>query len=482
VLARSPTPGWQRAWSGHVVRARRIVTLVAPSVMGCVLATSCVPLTGVLPTGSPANLIPNPTFNANLTGWIGTRSTLARVALSNVPSGKYVARVSLTHGASFSINTSRPVVSKTTASTEYQGYAYVKAASASAVGKKISMVVEEVSSTGQVVDLQSSSEEPLSHKFQELSVPYATRQSGGRIYVHVVEYGATRANAFYVDDVRLYAVSAAVSPYPHVLVIMEENQGYAATLGSCGSASPDPYWCSLASSYTSLTSWFAITHPSLPNYLAVTSGSNQGCGSDSCMAGLSANNLGNQLTQAAIPWTAYMESMPSPCFTGSASGEYAMKHNPFEYFSDDRSPCHDLPYPGASGIVSTLDGSSAPDFVWITPNLVDDMHDGSVQQGDAWLKSNLPSILKSSWFTNYDATVVITMDENEAQSGGRCCGDAAGGQVPTVVISNNAKGHGDVSVEGSHFGTLRTIEEAFKLPLLGGAADPANGDLTPYFG
>ena len=251
---------------------------------------------------------------------------------------------------------------------------------------------------------------------------------------------------------------------------MEENKGYAATLGSC---SADPYLCSLASTYASDTNWHGVSHPSLPNYLAITSGSTQGCTSDGCPTGLGATDLGGQLNAAGIPWTAYMESMPSACYSGGSSGTYARKHNPFVYFTDTASSCaaHDVPYPGSAGLVSALHSSSAPSFVWITPNLVNDMHDGTVQQGDAWLQANLAPVLSSSWFTKFDSTVIVTMDE-------------AGGtnQVPTVVISNTAKTRGQVATSGNHYGTLRSIEEAFGLPRLGGAASGANGDLTGLFG
>jgi acid phosphatase len=164
-----------------------------------------------------------------------------------------------------------------------------------------------------------------------------------------------------------------------------------------------------------------------------------------------------------------MESMPSPCYTGGSSGGYAKKHDPFMYFTDvigAGCASHVLPYPGSSGMLSALNGSSAPGFVWITPNLTDDMHDGSVLQGDAWLKANIDPVLTSSWFTNFDSTVVITMDE---QSGGV-------NQVPFVVISNNAKGHGAITSSGNDYGALRAIEEEFGLGLLGAASNPANGD------
>jgi acid phosphatase len=267
------------------------------------------------------------------------------------------------------------------------------------------------------------------------------------------------------------------------MVIMEENQGYAATLGSCGSGSPDPYLCSLASTYASATAWYGVEHPSQPNYVDIASGGNQGCTSDFCVpaSAYSAPDLGGQLSSAGIPWTAYMESMPSACYTGNQSGEYVLKHNPFVVFQADMPPnaCHIQPYPGATGLVAALDSSSAPDFVWITPNLNDDMHDGTIQQADQWLQTDLAGVLTSSWF-RANGTVLITMDEGTDNSG--CCGGAAGGQVPMVVISSNAKGRGNFATPGDHYGTLRTIEEAYGLARLGAAANSANGDLSSLLG
>jgi hypothetical protein len=141
-----------------------------------------------------------------------------------------------------------------------------------------------------------------------------------------------------------------------------------------------------------------------------------------------------------------------------------------------------LPYPGPSGLVSALGGARPPDFVWITPNLIDDMHDGTVADGNSWLQTNLSPVLSSAWYTNYTSTVIVTMDENDAQSSGSCCGDAVGGQVPEIIISRNVVGGGPVSATGDHYGTLRTIEEAYGVPLLGAAANSANGDLSSLFG
>jgi acid phosphatase len=266
-----------------------------------------------------------------------------------------------------------------------------------------------------------------------------------------------------------------------VLIVMEENLGYSGTLGSCGA---DPYLCSLASAYASATGWYGVTHPSEPNYVALASGGIQGCVNDSsCTANsLTAADLGGQLTATSIPWVAWMEGMPSACSTTSGSGNYVLKHNPFAFFKDNFSgACHIQPYPGARGAVPILDGGQAPHFVWITPNLLDDMHDGSAQQGDTWLKDSLAPILASSWFTDFPSTVIVTMDEAEGGPSGHLAAQQ-GGRVPLVVISSNAKGRGRVALAGDHYGTLRSIEESFGLAPLGGAENAANGTLTSLFG
>jgi phosphatidylinositol-3-phosphatase len=273
---------------------------------------------------------------------------------------------------------------------------------------------------------------------------------------------------------------------PHVMVIVEENRGYEATLGSC---SADRYFCSLAAGYATATSWYGIGHPSAPNYIAIDSGTTQRVTSDCTPDGggcgpFAASDLGTQLTSAGIPWAAYMESMPSRCARVGSSGAYAEKHDPFMYFAGNRgSGCasHIVPYPGVHGMVATLDSPNPPDFVWITPNLDNDMHDGSVTRGDAWLVANLPAVLASRWFAD-DGTVIVTMDENDASPSGSCCAGARGGRVPMVVISAHARARGAIVTPGDHYGTLRSIEKVFGLPFLGNAARAQNGDLSSLFG
>ena len=235
---------------------------------------------------------------------------------------------------------------------------------------------------------------------------------------------------------------------------MLENKGYGATLGTC---SADPYFCSLAARYASFTNSHGVSHPSQPNYTAIAAGSTLGCTADNCVgAGAYGNtNLGGQLTASATPWVGWMESMPSPCYTGTGSGGYALKHNPFVIFKDNvTGTCHIQPYPGVSAAVSTLDGANPPDFAWISPNLNDDMHDGTVQQGDAWLSTYVPK------FQAAGATVIVVFDEgntsDQAGGGGHVFADISGAHVTA----------GTNGTSYDHYGLLHGLLNYFNLGCL----------------
>ena len=150
-------------------------------------------------------------------------------------------------------------------------------------------------------------------------------------------------------DLRNQAASGA----PHILVVIEENHAYGSIIGS----SAAPYINSLANSNQLATASYGTRHPSLPNYLALTSGSTHGVTDDCTGCGPFAGpDLGGELNAAGIPWAAYMETMPSACSTVATSGAYAKKHNPFVYYSDVLgSACasHVVPMPSSLRATST---------------------------------------------------------------------------------------------------------------------------------
>lgn len=221
------------------------------------------------------------------------------------------------------------------------------------------------------------------------------------------------------------------------------------------------YITSLGNNYARATNYYAITHPSLPNYLDLYGGSNYGITTDcspSSSCHINAVNLADNLEAHGLTWRTYQESMPAPCYLTS-SGTYAPKHNPFVYFDDirdDAARCNTgvVPYTQlASDLSSTV---TTPNFVFITPNLCDDMHDCPVRTGDTWLSNNLPSILNSPACTIETCLLILTWDEDDGSQGN---------QVLTIFAGSAAKTGGVTSsVPYTHFSLLRTIEDIFRLP------------------
>jgi hypothetical protein len=257
----------------------------------------------------------------------------------------------------------------------------------------------------------------------------------------------------------------------HVVVVAMENADYGEVIGS----SQAPYANRLARSYALATRSYAIGHPSLPNYLALTSGSTHGVSSDCTECHFAATNIVDQLEAAHVSWGAYLEDMPAPCFRGSGSGGYAKKHNPFIYYDDvarSSSRCHKLV--GFGRLASDLRAGRLPTFTWITPNLCDDGHDCGVAAGDRFLARTVPPLLRELGPHGF---VVITWDEGGSSSG--CCGVAHGGHVATILAGPDVRRGARDAQPVDHYGVLGTIEQVLGLPPLGGAANPASGRLTP---
>jgi phospholipase C len=254
------------------------------------------------------------------------------------------------------------------------------------------------------------------------------------------------------------ATPSAPGALQHVVVIVEENKPASSIIGNPAA----PYLNSLARSFAYASDYSAITHPSLPNYLALTSGTTAGITSDcnppggSCL--VTGPNLARALDDAGRKWRMYAESMPEPCTTTNTA-LYAVKHNPFLYFPDvtaDQASCrsHDVPYDRLIADLATT--TSLPDLAFISPNLCDDMHDCSVAHGDAWLQENVPRILESPAFTRQRSLLVVTFDE----------GDAADNAVPCVFAGSAARAHTVAGQPYTHYSLLRTIEDAWGLPPL----------------
>ena len=237
----------------------------------------------------------------------------------------------------------------------------------------------------------------------------------------------------------------SISPTrPEVVLIAMENTAPQVALGQ-------PYLASLAERALVFSSFRAVGHPSLPNYLALTSGQTWSIRDDGYYVLPVGRDLGAQLTAAQIPWRAYMEGMERGCLDSPAP--YAVKHNPFAYYGGACPPnvvsFRHFPSDLATGLSA---------FTWITPDLCHDGHDCGPATADRWLATIVPQITASvSW--QRDGVLILVWDEG---AGGR---DAA----PLVVLSSRGTAT-TVGTPSDAYTVLATIEELFGLPRLGAAS------------
>ncbi len=251
-------------------------------------------------------------------------------------------------------------------------------------------------------------------------------------------------------------VSSAPTHITHVVWIMLENEGYS-VMGSPSA----PYLNNLAAQCGLATNDDAVTHPSLPNYIALTSGSTQGITDDGEPSShpLAVASIFSQLKGN---WRALDESMPSPC-DRVTSGSYAARHNPAVYYTNLPTCSHDdVP------LSSPFNLSAA--FTIITPNVCNDMHSCPVATGDAWLKSHVAMILSSAQYRTGSLALFITFDENTQSSTNR---------IPTIVIAPSVHKGLRVATSFTHYSLLRTTEALLHLPFLAGARS-ANSMVTPF--
>jgi len=261
------------------------------------------------------------------------------------------------------------------------------------------------------------------------------------------------------------------------MVVVMENRDYSSVIGD----SSAPNTNSLASRFGLATRAYGTSHPSLPNYLELVSGSTFQISDDCTSCSVDGTTLVDQLQGRGVDWRAYMEGAPTPCYLGaSSSSGYAKKHDPFVYFAHirgDPSMCNRV-VPGAQ-LQSDIASNRLPPFVWLTPDLCNDGHDCSTATADAYLGRLVNAVLSSSWYSA-GGVVIVTWDEGEDASG--CCSGAHGGHIATLVIFAAVHPGARLDTAVDHAGTLRTIEALYGLPPLGDAACPCSGSLLPLLG
>jgi hypothetical protein len=259
--------------------------------------------------------------------------------------------------------------------------------------------------------------------------------------------------------------ASAVVPVPqfqHVVVVVFENKEAGSVLGS----SQAPTFTSYARRYANLTRYYAVAHPSLPNYLALVSGSTHGIATNCTDCIVSATSLADTLEASGRSWKTYAEGLPHAGFLGAANGRYAKKHEPFAYFRDIvGSPARRARIVPFAELGPDLQAQRLPDFSLVIPDLCNSMHDCPVAIGDAWLRRNVPPLLK------LPGTVVFAVFDEGASS------VRGGGHTIALALGTAVRPHSRFGRITGHYGVLRTIEDAWGLPRLGrsGRTAPITG-------
>jgi len=251
--------------------------------------------------------------------------------------------------------------------------------------------------------------------------------------------------------------------FSHVFLVVEENHSFTEVIGS----SSMPYLNSLASKYGLAKQYFANAHPSMPNYLMLTTGQMETF-NDQFSGTISDDNVVRELVSAGKTWKAYEESIPSAGYLGGDAPPYVRRHNPFSFLSDVQNntsqAANIVPF---TQFATDLANNSLPNYSFIAPDVNNDAHNGTLAAADSWLQSNIAPLVASSTFQN-GGLLVIIFDEAESNDL-----DHGGGQVPAVIVSSNSKSNFQSQTLYQHQSTLRLVLEALGVDKFPGQAASA---------
>lgn len=272
-----------------------------------------------------------------------------------------------------------------------------------------------------------------------------------------------------------HAATTALSPSPcsgsaqsagrwRVVVVVLENHSYSQVAGA------SPYLNQLARACALAADYSAVSHPSLPNYLALTSGTTSGITSDCTDCTTAARSIFEQL---GADWRSYLESMPDPGYAGSSSGDYAKKHNPAAYYPAIAAAyvrqAVPLGQPDNGALARDLRQDGLSRFSLIVPNVCHDEHNCSIDEGDRWLRTWIPLILGSPAYTSGHTALFITYDEGAGNDN----------RVYTVAVAPSIHPATIIHAPLTHYSLLKTVQELLGLPCLAHACDTTTASMLP---
>jgi len=239
----------------------------------------------------------------------------------------------------------------------------------------------------------------------------------------------------------------------HIVIVVEENKLFSRIIGN-----PEaPYINSLAARGAVLTNFFALTHPSQPNYLALFSGSFQGVTNNTAPAPgspFSTPNLGTGLFGAGLSFAGYCEGLPEAGSLVPVHENYRRRHNPWSNFSNIPASSN-LPF---TSFPTTDRYDSLPTVAFVIPDLIHDMHSGTIATGDEWLRLNLDAYIQ--WAFDHNSLFILTFDESDSPEANH---------ILTLLVGPMVR-PGNYSEPVNHLHLLRTIEDLYGLPYAGDSA------------
>ncbi len=262
----------------------------------------------------------------------------------------------------------------------------------------------------------------------------------------------------------------AVPVFSHVFVVVEENHGYSSVIGS----SSMPYLNSLASKYGLATQYYANTHPSIGNYFMMTTG-RLITNNDSYSTTVTVDNLARRFLTGGETFKSYAESMQPTTYGYKDAYPYVRRHNPFAYFSDviNSSTWKNYLVP-FSQFPTDMKSNRLPQFSFIIPNQKNNAHDGTLNQADLWLKTNIAPLLINPAFSQ-NGLLIILFDEAATSDASH-----GGGRIATLIISPKGKKPYKSTTLYQHQSLLRLVLQGLGITIFPGASNTAPS-MTEFF-
>ncbi|HYS34854.1 MAG TPA: alkaline phosphatase family protein, partial [Pseudonocardiaceae bacterium] len=289
------------------------------------------------------------------------------------------------------------------------------------------------------------------------------------------------------------SASAPVPHYDHVFMVVEENHGFTDVIGNPAA----PNLNALAQQYGVATDYFAVSHPSEPNYVAMLGGSTFGVTTDNpyYVNKVDQPSLISQLDHAGISWKAYLQGLPQAgyqgiCYPANCNGApdkdplYVSKHNGITNFTTSWNAADRSRQVPIEQLTTDLRRGTVPAFNYVIPDECHDQHGDPpycidsgtvgdpqdqrlVATGDQYLGNLVRIITGAGFWAKGNNAIVVVYDEGDDNAGG-------GGRAASVVITSHGPRHVQDATPYSHYSLLQTIQGTFGLGCLANTCDTAH--------